>query len=223
MTAKDTEGVEPNRADVLEEARQMRARVLTLAQAALRQIKVSFAEPRKSPNAQVLMQVGPLMQLLDLVQTFADGFVGQVDRTLQARDAAARAADSVRSQKVLRGRAESQLKQHLGRCAGVTDDGAALVFEGVAEPDGLEDSGRALMLSVTHEPADDADDGEWIRLHSEHGDLSHARLLDVLGRRVRVTVEVLETAEEALARETPLQEGLREVLLEKLDKQRQRL
>lgn len=87
-----------------------------------------------------------------------------------------------------------------------------LVFEGIAEPDGLEDAGTALILGVTHEADENNHDGEWVKLHSNYGDVTHPRLMQLMGRRVRVTVEVLETAEEMLARESTKQMLAREAI-----------
>jgi hypothetical protein len=89
-----------------------------------------------------------------------------------------------------------------------------LVFEGVAEPEGLEDSGVALILSVTDETFDSpsGDDGEWVRLQSSYLDGSHPVLLPLAGRRVRITIEALETDEEMYERETTAQMLAREAI-----------
>lgn len=89
-----------------------------------------------------------------------------------------------------------------------------IVFEGVAEPEGLEDSGVALILSVTDETFETqiGEDVQWVRLHSSYIDGSHPVLLPLAGRRVRITVEALETDEEMYARETTAQMLAREAI-----------
>jgi hypothetical protein len=77
-----------------------------------------------------------------------------------------------------------------------------LVFEGAAAPECLDDSGAALILRVNNDSDLDAEEGEFVRLQSWWPDATHPRLLPIMGRRVRVTVEVLETVEEMHGRET---------------------
>lgn len=87
-----------------------------------------------------------------------------------------------------------------------------LVFQGIAAPDGLEDAGTALLLGVVNEGDENNPDGEWVKLHSNYGDVTHPRLMGLIGRRVRVTVEPLETVEQMRERESTAQMLAREAI-----------
>lgn len=67
-----------------------------------------------------------------------------------------------------------------------------IIWEGEGTPEVMpEDSGRALIIEVSNGWAGDHE--VFARLHSYvHGDAKHGPFGDLEGKRVRVTVEVVE-------------------------------
>lgn len=71
-----------------------------------------------------------------------------------------------------------------------------MTFEGVVDLESTEDSGQALVCGVTAD--DDIEEGMFVRLQSWYdrmgGDPApeHPELTSLIGKRVRVTIEVLD-------------------------------
>ena len=92
-------------------ARALRVKLMTAHVALWQRVKLSVSQPRKTPRAQILVDVGTLLDLLDSAQLLADNHVDALADRANALESTRNALNAVRSHKTARAVAVDQFNQ----------------------------------------------------------------------------------------------------------------